>query len=372
VSNDTVIVWTNVSIAPSLIADPTGYGLPPDGAAGYFTNGDSILYESGIFPTLCPPNQWDTVDGVDPNPGTYCAVVVVNTTNYVPALSANGRRLLSEFNDGGVYVNATFGNDDTAGYSPITPFKTVTAGIAALGGASNKVVHVSAGTYHEQVLLDTGQSLIGAGSGLTFIDKVQLHSSTQLRGVSVTIATTPIEIGGENIYLEDVTTTAGMSDGIYLAGPYWNGLRCRNCSLYGSLNLIADDNGVPGISNQVGEFYNCDLHCIYNPNSISPYVAPIALIAGTLRFFGGQIEAVNGPGYNTCIYIYPQGSNSAQVELSGTVLRSAVTNGTAWTVYCDGQTGATNVTTYGDFIPTNTIYGGKIRVITSSGASVWP
>ena len=76
-------------------------------------------------------------------------------------------------------VDAVYGNDSTAALNPyVLPFLTISAALTA--ASSGQIVFVRAGVYNETVTIPTGVSLIGAGEGCVFIQKLAVTSSTTL------------------------------------------------------------------------------------------------------------------------------------------------------------------------------------------------
>ena len=94
------------------------------------------------------------------------------------------------------YVNGTTGVDSGACKSSAAPCRTIAYAIAQSGMASADLIHIAAGTYHQNLTIDRPVSLIGVQENQTIIDGVAGSSLIVINGgVTATLRDLTVQHG---------------------------------------------------------------------------------------------------------------------------------------------------------------------------------
>jgi hypothetical protein len=247
----------------------------------------------------------------------------------------------------------TYGSDITGriGVTPVMPFASLD-GVTVfltnnLGWPTNDgFIRVGPGRFAGATLpILSGQSVIGAGPGITTIDgqfrSIRVQNSNMLQNLSLTypINNTAYDIGCTNLTLINVDigtrNPLAVIDGLFSTRGYLDGfydVTARGCHFASSWDLTQ---GVV-----TGTFYDCQMDTFGGPanngSGLHPYTVQWENCSYVIR--GGEASVSDGPAItisnglpaNACVWVV---ATNANVRLFGPQLNHHGTNGVDYAIY---------------------------------------
>ncbi len=305
---------------------------------------------------------------------------VKQSTKQVPILDSNT-----------IYVDAIFGNDQTAKRGPLTPWRTLTG--ATISAKSGDAIYLKSGNIiADNCIIPFGVNVHGEGSSVvklipehySFTGPNRFFSSGDniFSDFSSELAYQPLN--AKNLSFFNINfAQRQLQDAIHgyiPTGAHWYLENVNAKAGYDTFNV----NG-PLIGDNLGlvEMDNCNFQVTYDPYANSQgYGRAINVINYDLKMYGGSVSCVNYSGADAfnapCGFCISVWDSKSKVQLWDTRLYYPSVNGVEYPIVyvpddlsayglSSGNPNGNNVSYYG--VPnfnTGNVYGGTLEVIDTS------